>query len=160
MVRYGNTYQFHGGDAVSILRGIYWKMRDVYWCFQRGFSPRVLLWCDLNPWTLPKGTRIPHPFGITVGDEVKFGENCFISPNVTIGVKEIRFTDGKWTPIWHGRPRFGNRVFIGAGATVFGDIDIGDDCIIGAGAVVFQSFEAKSIIVGNPARVVGKNDNI
>ena len=37
-------------------------------------------------------------------------------------------------------------------------IEIGDDVIIGAGQVVTKDIPSNSVVVGNPARVIGKTD--
>jgi serine O-acetyltransferase len=50
-----------------------------------------------------------------------------------------------------GTPRIGNRVLIGAGAKLIGEIEIGDDCVIGANAVVRTSVPAQHLAVGVPA---------
>ncbi|OGB69866.1 MAG: hypothetical protein A2486_05125 [Burkholderiales bacterium RIFOXYC12_FULL_65_23] len=52
----------------------------------------------------------------------------------------------------------GDDVFIGARVTILKGARIGDGCIISAGCVVPPSFVAPplSVIVGNPARVIGK----
>lgn len=43
---------------------------------------------------------------------------------------------------------------IGAGAKLIGEIVIGDDCKIGANAVVTEDLPAKSVVAGNPARII------
>jgi acetyltransferase-like isoleucine patch superfamily enzyme len=45
-------------------------------------------------------------------------------------------------------------VWIGYGATILKGVTLGQGCIVGAGAVVTKSVPAKSIVVGNPARVM------
>jgi serine O-acetyltransferase len=52
-----------------------------------------------------------------------------------------------------GAPRVGDRVVIGAGAKIIGEIEIGDDSRIGANAVVVRSVPPGSIAVGVPAVV-------
>lgn len=127
----------------------------IYWCLRKGFPVRSLLACDLPYYKIPASTNIPHPFGITIANDAEIGEDCRISPNVTIGVKSIKY-HGKWKSVSGMSVRIGNRVFIGAGAVILGDTTIADDCIIGAGSVVLQSFEKEgSIIAGNPAKVIG-----
>ena len=37
--------------------------------------------------------------------------------------------------------------------------ELGDGCVVGAGAVVSGKFEAGSVIVGNPARVIRQLEN-
>jgi serine O-acetyltransferase len=51
-------------------------------------------------------------------------------------------------------PVLGNRVIVGAGAKILGNVCIGDDVSIGANAVVLMDVPANSIAVGVPARIV------
>ena len=53
-----------------------------------------------------------------------------------------------------GSAKIGNNVMIGAGAKLIGEIVIGDDCKIGANAVVTEDLPAKSVVAGNPARII------
>jgi len=55
-----------------------------------------------------------------------------------------------------GRIRVGNRCFIGQNAILVPGTTLGDDCIVGAGAVVGGTIPPNSLVVGNPARVVGR----
>ena len=64
---------------------------------------------------------------------------------VTIGLKRT----GQ-----RGAPRIGNRVDIGAGAKILGDIVIGDDAVIGANAVVLKDVPPGTFAVGIPARII------
>jgi acetyltransferase-like isoleucine patch superfamily enzyme len=43
---------------------------------------------------------------------------------------------------------------IGSGATILSNICIGESAIVGAGSVVTKDVPAKSIVAGNPARVL------
>ncbi len=88
-----------------------------------------------------KGLRIHHFGGIIVHSKAVIGENCTIFQGVTLGDRGG----------WGGAPRVGNRVLIGAGAKVIGNILIGDDCIIGANAVVLAAVPAAHLAVGVPA---------
>lgn len=49
----------------------------------------------------------------------------------------------------------GNDVWIGYGATLMGGVTIGDGAIIGANAYVNKDVEPYSIVVGQPAKVIG-----
>ena len=51
-------------------------------------------------------------------------------------------------------PTVGDRVVVGAGATVLGDISLGNDSRVGAGAVVVHSVPAGATAVGIPGKVV------
>ena len=49
-------------------------------------------------------------------------------------------------------------VFIGANATILPGIRLGRYCMVGAGSVVTKNVEPYTLVVGNPARPVGKVD--
>ena len=51
----------------------------------------------------------------------------------------------------------GDRVVIGAGAKVLGDIRIGDDTRIGANAVVVKSVPENSVVVGVPGQNIARS---
>ncbi len=95
-----------------------------------------------------KKVKFPHPVGIVIGVRVMFGYNCKIYQNVTIGTKDMEnFENAPY-------PKIGNNVTICAGTIVFGDIEIGDNCLIGACSVVKNSFPANAVIAGNPAKLI------
>ncbi len=48
----------------------------------------------------------------------------------------------------------GKNCFIGCNSIILKGTVLGDGCVVGAGAVVAGKFEAGSVIVGNPARVI------
>lgn len=54
----------------------------------------------------------------------------------------------------------GERCYIGAGAIILPGAVIGDDAIIGAGAIVRGEIPAKSLAVGNPAKVIASTDEL
>lgn len=92
-----------------------------------------------------KGLYLMHAFGLIVGP-VEMGDNCVVHHNVTIGE---RYSKGD-----HGVPRIGERVWFGPGATIAGDISIGDGATISANAMLTRSVPARCLAAGNPARVV------
>lgn len=61
---------------------------------------------------------------------------------------------------WRGCIEIYENVFIGAGAIILGDVQIGPNSIIGGGAVVVKDVPAGVIVAGNPAKVVGKFDDL
>jgi len=89
------------------------------------------------------GCYIPHGVGIVVGGTSVIGEDCTLLQGVTLG--EARFDSDTC-------PRVGNRVTMGAGAKILGDITVGDDSFIGAGAVVLNDVPPQHIAIGVPAR--------
>jgi len=58
-------------------------------------------------------------------------------------------TDGAVKPV-----RIGRRCFIGGGSVILPGITIGDESIVGAGAVVFHDVPPRTVVGGNPARVL------
>lgn len=90
-----------------------------------------------------KGLRIHHFGGIVMHPTTEIGENCTVYHGVTIGDR-----GGKG-----GAAKIGDRVLLGAGAKVIGEISIGDDSLIGANAVVREDVPAGSVAFGNPAQI-------
>ena len=93
-----------------------------------------------------KGLFINHFGGIIINPEVKMGEYCNLSPDITIG---FGGRDDK-----QGCPTLGDRVFIGSGARIFGPVTIGNDVAIGANAVVTKDLPDNAVAVGVPAKII------
>lgn len=49
----------------------------------------------------------------------------------------------------------GRGCFIGFSAVVLPGVHLGEGCVVGANSVVMNNFEKRSIISGNPARIIG-----
>lgn len=107
---------------------------------------RVLFSCWL-PGTARIGPRLTVGYqglGIVVHSDAVIGSDCWISQHVTIG---RNFGDTRV-------PTIGNRVYIGAGSVLFGEITVGDGAIVGSNAVVNRDVPPGAIVAGNPARVI------
>ena len=88
------------------------------------------------------GLYIAHPAGVVISPD-SMGENCSVISAVTIGMRNE-----------HAFPKIGDRVFIGAGARILGNITVEDDVKIGANCVVLKDTAAGSTVVGIPGRVI------
>jgi serine O-acetyltransferase len=101
------------------------------------------------PCEVPVGRnfRIDHFGDIIISGYASFGDDCIIRNGVTVGLKNIEEK---------AAPRIGNRVNIGTGAKILGNITVGDNVDIGANAVVIHSVPDNSIAVGIPARIIPK----
>jgi serine O-acetyltransferase len=102
----------------------------------------ILVGAEFGP-----GLVIRHPYGIVVGAGVRAGADCTLLHQSTLGEKRA---DGGGVHVY---PTLGDRVTVGVGACVLGGVSIGDDTHIGAGALVLQDVPARSVAVGQPARV-------
>lgn len=99
--------------------------------------------------------------GSIISSDVKIGCNVLIQPQCVIG-HDISIGDHSTISSGYrpgGNTKIGSKTFIGMGVTSKENITIGDGVIIGMGAVVFNDIEDEMIALGNPARVVKKNEN-
>lgn len=102
---------------------------------------------QISPSTrIGKGFYIGHFGSIVINPAVTIGECCDIIQTCTLGLayrgKNI------------GVPQIGNRVYIGPGARVIGNVRIGNDVAIGANAVVTHDAPNMTVIAGVPAKVL------
>ena len=86
------------------------------------------------------------PTGVTIEDGV------FIGPHVCFSNDRYPSSVGDWQVV----PTFVRRgVSIGANATIVCGVTIGEGAMVGAGATVTHDVPPDSLVVGNPARLVG-----
>ena len=88
---------------------------------------------------------IDHGMGVVIGETTIIGDDVLIYQGVTLG------GTGKDSGKRH--PTIEDRVTIGAGAKVLGNITIGSDSNIGAGSVVIDDVPEHSTVVGIPGRI-------
>ncbi len=101
----------------------------------------------LGPYTVIYGHG-----GVEVGDDTLISMHCRVlssEHSVPSMTRRIR-----WEPDRLMSTRIGRDVWLGAGVTVLGGVNIGDGCVIGAGAVVTGDLSAGSVAAGIPARVL------
>lgn len=96
------------------------------------------------------GFLIEHCGGIVMNPKVSIGRNCNVYNGVTIG-KEKR-------GLREGNPVIGDQVWIGANAVIVGKIKVGNDVMIAPGAFVNFDVPDHSIVLGNPARIIHKEN--
>jgi sugar O-acyltransferase (sialic acid O-acetyltransferase NeuD family) len=97
--------------------------------------------------------------GTVIGAAARIAEHVFINRSCSVGHHaEIRFMASIGpAAVLAGQVRIGRGAMIGAGAVILPKIDIGAGCIIGAGAVVTKNISARSLAVGNPAKIIRNN---
>ena len=89
---------------------------------------------------------IDHGMGVVIGETTEIGDDVLLYQGVTLG--------GTGNESGKRHPTLGNRVVVGTGAKVLGNIKIGDNVRIGAGSVVVHPVPDHSTVVGIPGRVV------
>lgn len=94
------------------------------------------------------GLFLMHRHGIIIGPCV-IGRNCLIHQNVTIGQRVA----GRERTV----PHIGDNVWIGPGAVISGGITVGDGSTISAGAVLSKDVPPRSLVGGNPGRVIAQD---
>lgn len=97
------------------------------------------------------GFFIGHFGTIVVSVNAVIGRNCNIAHNVTIGAAR-----GKRS----GAPIIGNEVWIGTGSVLVGNIVIGDKVLIAPNAFVNVSVPPNSLVIGNPCKIVPKDNPV
>lgn len=108
---------------------------------------RFLTGIEIHPGArIGRNFFIDHGTGVVIGETTEIGDNCLLYQGVTLG------GTGKEKGKRH--PTLGDRVVVGAGAKVLGNIRIGNDVRIGAGSVVIHPVPDNSTVVGIPGRVV------
>lgn len=78
-----------------------------------------------------------------IGHDIQIGNHSVIGVNVTPG----------------GYVKIGEKAYIGMGAKIMEKLSVGDRAIVGMGACVFRDVPDDMIVMGNPARVIRRNEN-
>src|ERR1700674_3137651 len=108
---------------------------------------RFLTGIEIHPGaTIGRRFFIDHGMGVVIGETTEIGDDVLLYQGVTLG--------GTGNETGKRHPTLGNRVVVGTGAKVLGNIRIGDNVRVGAGSVVVHSVPDHSTVVGVPGRVV------
>jgi serine O-acetyltransferase len=91
----------------------------------------------------------PHgAYGIFISGGAVVGRNCVIFQHVIIGSNTLYDSGGMGAPI------IGDSCYIGAGATIIGNIKVGNNVRIGANTFVYQDVSDNSVITCGVPRVI------
>ena len=136
-----------------------WFHRITHWLWTRNAKlparwisqlARGLTGIEIHPGaTIGSGLFIDHGMGVVIGETSEIGSDVTLYHGVTLGGTSL--SKGK------RHPTIGDRVTIGAGAKVLGNISIGSDSRIGANAVVVKSVPENSVVVGVPGQIVRRS---
>jgi UDP-2-acetamido-3-amino-2,3-dideoxy-glucuronate N-acetyltransferase len=102
------------------------------------------------------GNRVTIKSGVQLWDGIEVEDDVFIGPNATF--TNDRFPRSKVYPEQFLKIKLCKGSSIGANATILPGLVIGANAMVGAGAVVTKDVPPNTIVVGNPAKIVGYVD--
>ena len=140
---------YPGFHAVLIHRLAHWFYLHRLYVLARLVSQfaRFLTAVEIHPGAkIGKRLFIDHALGVVIGETAEIGDDVLLYQGVTLG--------GTGNECGKRHPTLGNRVVVGTGASVLGNIRLGDDVKVGAGSVVVHSVPDGCTVVGIPAKVV------
>lgn len=85
---------------------------------------------------------ILHSVGVIVNSAVVAGDDIVLESGVVIGAEKGL------------SPRFGNKIFVGSGAKIIGELYVANNSIIGANAVVVKDVSENTVVGGVPAKKI------
>ena len=145
---------YPGLKAIAIQR-----LAHVLFCAEVPLIPRMMTeyahsetGIDIHPVaTLGKGIFIDHGTGVVIGETAVLGNNVRIYQGVTLGA--VSFPQNACGVLIKGlrrHPTIGNNVTIYSGASVLGDITIGDDSVVGGNVWLTESLPPGTKITALP----------
>lgn len=100
--------------------------------------------CDIDPTVR---MSMSAKFDLTFPKGVHVGPRTYVAFGVRILTHDR--TRGLYL-----HTRIGANCFIGGQSLILPGVAIGDNCVVGAGSVVTKDVPARSIVAGNPARII------
>jgi acetyltransferase-like isoleucine patch superfamily enzyme len=140
----------HIGDDVTIH-----EHSVIYAVESDGRTPRLVI---------GDGCNFGRLCGIGCMGEVEIGDHVLASASVFISDSYHGYDDAMQSVIDQpmSEPEkviVGSGSFLGLGAMILPGVTIGDQAYVGAGAVVTRDVPPRTLVVGNPARVVSSYDD-
>ncbi|EPJ47002.1 MAG: serine acetyltransferase [Osedax symbiont Rs1] len=139
-----------GFQALQAYRVSHWMWQNNRRSMALYIQHRVssVLQVDIHPAAkIGCGVMFDHATGIVVGETCVIENDVSILQGVTLG--------GTGNESGDRHPKVREGVMIGAGAKIFGNIEIGRGAKVGGGSVVVNDVPACKTVVGVPAKVVG-----
>ena len=117
---------------------------------------RFLTGIEIHPKAkIGKNLFIDHGMGVVIGETSEIGDNVTIYHNVTLGGISPSIDSDNQTNLKR-HPTLQDDVVVGSGAQILGPVIIGKNSKIGANAVVTKDVNENAVMVGIPAKNVGR----
>ena len=144
---------YKGYHALEIHRLAHWFWNNKRYAIALMLLSRIsrLFAVDIHPAArIGKGVMIDHASGVVIGETAEVGDDVSMLHAVTLG------GTGKQAGDRHPKIRQG--VLLSVGATVLGNIEIGEQSRVGAGSVVLTPVPPNMSAVGVPAHLAVRQD--
>ncbi|CAM3098133.1 serine acetyltransferase [Pseudomonas floridensis] len=109
-----------------------------------------------------------NAWSVDIHPAARLGKRLFVDHGIGLVIGETAVVEDE-VSLWHGvtlgstlseagdrHPTIRRGALICAGATVLGNIEVGERAIVAAGAVVLKPVQAGVVVAGTPARVIGQ----
>ena len=117
---------------------------------------RFLTGIEIHPKALiGKNLFIDHGMGVVIGETSEIGDDVTIYHAVTLGGISPSIKSDEQRNIKR-HPTLKDNVVVGSGAQILGPVIVGKNAKIGANAVVTKNVPEDAVMVGIPAKSVGK----
>ena len=119
-------------------------------CYIEARSTSAKVEIGQNTWINNGFSAISNSGSISIGQDCHIGHDVFIiDSDFHLLDPNKRNVDPGSQPVY-----IGNNVFIGSRVTILKNAHIGDGSVVAASAVVSGKFPARSLIAGNPAKLI------
>ena len=99
---------------------------------------------------IDEGFYIGHSGRVIINPEAKIGKNVNIATGVTIGYENRGARKGA--------PKIEGNCWVGSNSVIVGNVNIGEDVLIAPLTFVNFDVPAHSIVIGNPAKIIHKEN--
>lgn len=97
------------------------------------------------------GDNVRVQNGVSIYTGLVISDYCFLGPHCTFTNDKYPRACGQWKL---EKTYLRKGASIGANATVLCGIELGEYCMVGCGSVVIRTVPPKSLVVGNPAKII------
>src|SRR6202795_501661 len=140
---------YSGLHAVWFYRINHWLWNHNFFLLARWLSQvaRLLTGIEIHPGAqIGRRLFIDHGLGVVIGETSIVGDDVTLYQGVTLG--------GTGKDQGKRHPTIEDRVVVGSGAKILGNITVGKNCRIGAGSVVLRNVPEDSTVVGVPGHII------